>query len=1596
MATAAEISHLQQHGLYSTDHEHDACGVGFVAHIKGHKSHDIVKNALKILENLDHRGAVGADKLMGDGAGILIQLPDALYREEMAAQDVTLPAPGEYGVGMIFLPKEHASRQACEQEMERAIKAEGQVLLGWRNVPVNREMPMSPNVRAKEPILRQVFIGRGNDVIVQDALERKLYVIRKTASAAIQNLHLKHSEEYYVHSMSSRTVVYKGLLLADQVGTYFRDLEDVRCVSALGLVHQRFSTNTFPEWPLAHPYRYVAHNGEINTVKGNYNWMKAREGVMSSPVLGADLQKLYPISFASQSDTATFDNCLELLTMAGYPISQAVMMMIPEPWEQHTTMDERRKAFYEYHAAMLEPWDGPASIVFTDGRQIGATLDRNGLRPSRYCITDDDLVIMGSESGVLPVPENKIVRKWRLQPGKMFLIDLEQGRMIDDEELKSNLANSKPYKQWIDNLRIRLDDVVGGSGEPASASESEVALLDRQQAFGYTQEDIKFLMSPMASLGEEGIGSMGNDSPLAVLSDKNKPLYNYFKQLFAQVTNPPIDPIREAIVMSLVSFIGPKPNLLDINQVNPPMRLEVAQPILDFVDMAKLRDIDKYTQGKFRSYTLDITYPLAWGREGVEAKLASLCAEAVDAIKGAGKSGAPSGHNILIISDRGVNATQVAIPALLALSAVHQHLVAQGLRTTAGLVVETGTAREVHQFGVLAGYGAEAVHPYLAMETLANIHKELSGDLSAEKAIYNYVKAVGKGLSKIMSKMGVSTYMSYCGAQLFEVIGLNSATVSKYFTGTPSRVEGIGVFEIAEEAIRMHNAAFSDDPVLKTMLDAGGEYAWRVRGEEHMWTPDVISKLQHSTRANNWNTYKEYAQLINDQSARHMTLRGLFEFKIDPSKAIAVDEVEPAKEIVKRFATGAMSLGSISTEAHATLAIAMNRIGGKSNTGEGGEDPARYRQELKGIPIKQGQTMADIIGHDVVEVDIPLKDGDSLRSRIKQVASGRFGVTAEYLASADQIQIKMAQGAKPGEGGQLPGGKVSEYIGRLRHSVPGVGLISPPPHHDIYSIEDLAQLIHDLKNVAPHSSISVKLVSEIGVGTIAAGVAKCKSDHVVIAGHDGGTGASPWSSIKHAGSPWEIGLAETQQTLVLNRLRGRIRVQADGQMKTGRDVAIGALLGADEFGFATAPLVVEGCIMMRKCHLNTCPVGVATQDPALRAKFSGKPEHVVNYFFFIAEEVRHIMAQLGIRKFDDLIGRADLLDTRKGIDHWKAQGLDFRRLFAQANVPADVPRFHVEPQDHGLEKSLDNVLIEKSRAAIERGEKVQFMEVARNVNRSLGAMLSGALTKVRPEGLPDDTIRIQLEGTGGQSFGAFLAKGITLYLIGDANDYTGKGLSGGRVIVRPSIDFRGDSVQNTIVGNTVMYGATSGESFFSGVAGERFAVRLSGATTVVEGTGDHGCEYMTGGTVVVLGKTGRNFAAGMSGGIAYVYDEDGGFAKRCNTAMVSLEKVLSATDQAGSVDKAIWHGGQTDETQLKALLSEHNRWTGSRRARELLDNWDVSRAKFIKVFPNEYKRALGEMAAKSAVLAVKLKEKPPLAPVKAVKTAPHNVAFTAK
>jgi glutamate synthase (NADPH) large chain len=1530
-------------GLYHPEREHDACGVGFVAHIKGRKSHSIVDQGLTVLRNLTHRGATGFDPKLGDGAGILIQIPDRLFREEMAKQGVTLPKPGQYGVGMVFLPREPASRLACEYEIERAIKDEGQVLLGWRDVPVDNS-DIADAARAVEPVIRQVFVGRGARVMVTDALERKLFIIRKVAAHAIQALKLAHGKEYYVPSMSARTIVYKGMLLASQVGEYYLDLKEPRVESALALVHQRFSTNTFPSWDLAHPFRMIAHNGEINTLRGNVNWIRARQGAISSPALGDDLNKIWPLTYDGQSDSACFDNAFEMLVMGGYSVAHAVMMMIPEAWENHALMDPSRRAFYEYHAAMMEPWDGPASIAFTDGRQIGATLDRNGLRPSRYIVSDGDLVVMGSECGCLPVPEENIVKKWRLQPGKMFLVDLEKGRIVDDKTLKDALAGTRPYAEWIERIRVKLDEV---ESEKTPPLKSPVALLDRQQAFGYTQEDVKFLLTPMAVNGEEPVGSMGNDSPLAVLSNRNKNLYQYFKQLFAQVTNPPIDPIREELVMSLVSFIGPKPNLLGIDEMNPPLRLEVSQPVLDFYEMEKIRHIERYTNGKFKCCELDITYPVAWGKEAIEARLASLCAQAEDAAR--------AGYSILVISDRLVDAERVAIPALLALSAVHQHLVNKGLRTTSGLVVETGSAREVHHFALLGGYGAEAVHPYLALETVLAMHPEDSA--AASQAVKNFVKAIGKGLRKVMSKMGISTYMSYTGAQIFEAVGLQKTLVDKYFTGTASTVEGVGVFELADEALRVHQAAFSEDPVLAHALDAGGEYAWRVRGEEHMWTPDAIAKLQQSTRGNSAATYKEYAKIINDQARRHMTLRGLFEFRFGERSQLPIEEVEPAKEIVKRFSTGAMSLGSISTEAHTTLAVAMNRIGGKSNTGEGGEDYRRF------APVRPGETLRTRLGTGRVETDIELREGDVLKSKIKQVASGRFGVTAEYLASAEQIQIKMAQGAKPGEGGQLPGRKVSEYIAELRYSTPGVELISPPPHHDIYSIEDLAQLIHDLKNANSAASISVKLVSEIGVGTVAAGVSKAKADHVTIAGHDGGTGASPLSSIKHAGTPWELGLAETQQTLVLNRLRGRIAVQVDGQIKTGRDVVIGAILGADEFGFATAPLVVQGCIMMRKCHLNTCPVGVATQDPVLRRKFKGKPEHVVNFFFFVAEEVRELMAQLGVRRFDELIGRTDLLDMRKGISHWKAKGLDFSKIFYMPDMPEDVARFRRETQDHGLEKALDRRLIELAHPALERAEAVAIEMPIRNINRTVGTMLSHEVAKrYGHDGLPDDTIHVRFAGSAGQSFGAFLARGITLELIGDTNDYCGKGMSGGRISVQPSPKFRGEPTENIITGNVVLYGAIAGEAYFRGVAGERFAVRNSGALAVVEGVGDHGCEYMTGGTVAVLGSAGRNFAAGMSGGIAYVYDVDGEFRRYCNTAMVELEPVLAESEQQAKLARDLWHLGEADEVILRRMIEKHARYTGSRRAQLLLDTWPEARAKFVKVFPKEYRRALGELA----------------------------------
>lgn len=1526
----------QSQGLYDRRHEKDSCGVGFVAHIKGQKSHDIVAKGLQLLDNLTHRGATGYDPKLGDGAGLLMQMPDTFMRDEAAKLGMTLPSAGQYAVGQAFLPQNADNRAKCEAIFAQIIAEENQTLLGWRDVPVDNSN-IADAARAVEPVMRQVFIA--STAADSTTFERKCFVIRKRIEHAIRALNLQDKAQFYMPSFSSRTIVYKGMLLANEVGVYYRDLKDERVVSALALVHQRFSTNTFPAWDLAHPFRMIAHNGEINTVQGNVNWMAARHETMKSAVLGEDLEKLWPLIAEGQSDSACFDNCLELLVAGGYSLPHAMMMLIPEAWAGNPLMDEDRRAFYEYHAALMEPWDGPAAVAFTDGKMIGATLDRNGLRPARYLVTEDDIVMMASEMGVITFPQEKIVKKWRLQPGKMLLIDMEQGRIIDDEEVKTELAQAKPYRQWIEQTRFHLTELPSvGSGEVNLNAD----LLDTQQAFGYSQEDLKFVLQPMLDNGEEGSGSMGNDAALPVLSNKAKTLYNYFKQLFAQVTNPPIDPIREELVMSLVTFIGPKPNLLAIDETNPPLRLESSQPVLSLDGLEKLKQIESLTKGQFKSIVLDLTYEAALGKAGMK--------QALDALHDKAEKAVQDGYNVLILSDRNVSASRIAIPALLACSATHEFLVKAGLRTSTGLVIDTGSAREVHHFALLAGYGAEAVCPWLVYETM----KTMTSDV--EKAGKNFVKAIGKGLYKVMSKMGISTYQSYCGAQIFEAIGLNSQFVNEYFTGTVSQIEGIGLEQVSEETVRLHSQAFGTDPVLSNALEAGGEYAFRVRGEEHLWTPQSISKLQNATRTGQYETYKEYAALINDQTRRHMTLRGLFEIK-PAGKAIPLDQVESAKEIVKRFATGAMSLGSISTEAHATLAIAMNRIGGKSNTGEGGEDVKRF------IPVQVDSSIAKVLGSDLIEADVALKAGDSMRSRIKQVASGRFGVTAEYLSSADQIQIKMAQGAKPGEGGQLPGHKVSPYIAKLRFSVPGVGLISPPPHHDIYSIEDLAQLIHDLKNANPKASISVKLVSETGIGTVAAGVAKAKSDHIVVAGHDGGTGASPISSIKHAGTPWELGLAETQQTLVLNQLRGRVVLQVDGQMKTGRDVLIGALLGADEFGFATAPLVVEGCIMMRKCHLNTCPVGVATQDPELRKKFTGQPEHVVNYFFFVAEEVRELMASIGIAKFDDLIGRADLLDMKAGIEHWKINGLDFSKVFHLPEMPASVSRKNNDVQDHGLVKALDNQLIELAKPALEKGEKVSIALPIVNTNRTVGTMLSHEVaSRYGHAGLPDDTISVKFTGTSGQSFAAFLAQGITFELTGEGNDYVGKGLCGGRIIIKPPATFRGLSYENIIVGNTVMYGATTGQSFFSGVAGERFCVRNSGATAVVEGVGNHGCEYMTGGTVLVLGATGQNFAAGMSGGIAYVYDIDGKFAQRCNMSMVSLDKVEAAEADVGKVQ----HLGQPDEVILKGLIEQHLALTGSPRAKELLADWPASRAKFVKVFPNEYKRALTEMAAASA------------------------------
>jgi len=1519
-------------GLYDPRHEHDACGVGFVAHIKGRKSHDIVQKGIQILNNLRHRGATGADPLHGDGAGLLTQIPDAFFREEMARQNVKLPKAGAYGVGMVFLPRNPAARQACVREIERAVANEGQTLLGWREVPVDNSS-IGNSARGTQPVIRQVFVGAGRGSLDRDAFERKLYIIRKASGHAIRALHLTNAGEFYVPSFSHRTIVYKGMLLAEQVGAFYLDLSDKRFTSALCLAHQRFSTNTFPTWDLAHPFRFIAHNGEINTLRGNLNWIKSRQATIHSKLLGEDLDKIWPLIYDGQSDSASFDNALELLVMGGYPIAHAMMLMIPEAWAGNPLMDAKRRAFYEYHAALMEPWDGPAAVAFTDGKFIGATLDRNGLRPARYFTTTDDLIVMASEMGVLDIPQDKITKKWRLQPGKMLLVDIEHGRIVSDEELKRDLASDRPYQDWLDRTQIRLEDIPQPWEIPTPDTDK---LLDRQQAFGYTQEDLKMLLTPMAVAGEEPIGSMGDDTPIAVLSNRSKPLYAYFRQLFAQVTNPPIDPIREQLVMSLVSFIGPRPNLLSPDSTEPVMRLEVSQPILTFEDMEKLRRASTFTQGHFKSEILTMCYPAEWGVDGMEPALAQLCADAEDAVR--------KGTNIIILTDRDISAALIPIPALLATAAVHHHLVRAGLRTRSGLVVETGSAREVHHFACLAGFGAEAIHPNVAFATLMDMRDALPQKVDEKEIVKRYIKAIGKGMLKVMSKMGISTYQSYCGAQIFEAVGLSEKFVDKYFTGTPTPVEGIGLTQVAEEAVRLHRLAFSDAPLYRNQLDPGGEYAYRTRGEAHVWTPDSIAKLQHATRSGNFATFKEYSRLIDEQGERLLTLRGLFRIK-EGASPVPIEEVEPASQIVKRFATGAMSLGSISHEAHSTLAIAMNRIGGKSNTGEGGEDPVRYQA---------------------------LANGDSMRSAIKQVAAGRFGVTTEYLVNADDLQIKMAQGAKPGEGGQLPGHKVSKYIAKVRHTVPGVGLISPPPHHDIYSIEDLAQLVHDLKNVNPKARVSVKLVSEIGVGTVAAGVAKAKADHVTISGHDGGTGASPLSSVKYAGSPWEIGLAETQQTLVLNKLRGRIAVQADGQMKTGRDVVIGALLGADEFGFATAPLVVEGCIMMRKCHLNTCPVGIATQDPELIKRFEGKPEHVINYFFFIAEEVRESMAKMGFRRFEEMVGRVEMLDTRAGIEHWKAKGLDFSRLFHRPAVGPDVAISHNEAQDHGLARALDHELIDKAATALASKKPVAIESRIYNRNRTVGAMLSGEVARrYGHAGLADDTIHVKFEGTAGQSFGAWLAHGVTFELQGDANDYVGKGLSGGRLLIYPPKNCPIVPEDNIIVGNTVMYGAIAGEGYFRGVAGERFCVRNSGATAVVEGVGDHGCEYMTGGTVVVLGTAGRNFAAGMSGGIAYVLDEEGDFTQRCNMAMVELEPIpeeesAAAAEGTGELEGhgkvQIDHVSGHDDEMLKGLIQRHLLYTGSDRARLVLENWAAYLPKFVKVMPLEYRRALAELA----------------------------------
>ena len=1532
---------MKQHGLYDSRFEHDACGVGFVADIRGRKGGHIVRRGLRLLENLTHRGATGSNPTTGDGAGLMTQIPDGLFRAEAEKLRLQLPPPGDYACGMFFMPQKKAVRDKTQKQVEKILREEKLPLLGWRETPVCRDA-INEQVAASEPAVRQAFVGRG-EFEAGDEFERRLFAARKRMEHAIAaDADAKDPAGFYCCSLSSRTVVYKGMFLAAQLAQYYPDLTDERFESAMAVAHQRFSTNTFPSWRLAHPYRFIAHNGEINTLRGNLNNMRARGHSMASPLWGDDFNKLPPLIDEGQSDTASLDNAAELLRLSGYSPAHALSILIPAAWQKDGLMPPPLADFYSYHAPMMEPWDGPAEVVFSDGEQIAAVLDRNGLRPGRYWLTDDDEIVMASEAGVLDIPDEKIVKKWFIEPGKMLLVDLKRGCIVEDGDIKTALAEARPYRQWIQQSQTALSSLQNSKGDSAMDDAMTIAaedfrpadekeLIRKQRHFGYTAEDIKFILRPMAEEAAEPIGAMGDDTPAAVLSERPKSLSAYFRQEFAQVTNPPIDPIREEIVMSLASYLGRRPDLM--RPLSPPESscLVLESPILSPQEFAKLC---RPEVGGLKVKTLDITWPAKEGADAMEGALESLRENALRAV-------AEEGVGVLILSDRRAGAERAAIPELLAAAAVHHCLVASGERTRAGLVVDTGGAREVHDFAALAGYGAEAIHPYLAYATVAATPLRKSPQTPPSQRIERYRRAVGKGILKTMSKMGVSTFQSYCGAQIFEAVGLSKEFADKYFCGTVSQIGGIGAREAAEEAMLRHAAAYGkikkgdsdskrdsdsdSENIRREELDAGGDYAYRRFGEEHLWTPQTVASLQHAARGNVEAKYLEYAEAINRQSERRMTLRGMLEIKT-AAKSVPLEEVESAAEIVRRFSTGAMSFGSISWEAHTTLAIAMNRIGGKSNTGEGGEEAARF---------------------------VALPGGDSMRSAIKQVASGRFGVTAEYLANADMMQIKIAQGAKPGEGGQLPGHKVDSAIARVRHSVPGVGLISPPPHHDIYSIEDIAQLIYDLKAANPYGQVSVKLVSRCGVGTVAAGVAKAKSDHITIAGHDGGTGASPLSSIKHAGTPWELGLSETHQTLVLNDLRGRVALQVDGQIKTGRDVIVGALLGADEFGFATAPLVAEGCIMMRKCHLNTCPVGIATQDKRLRAKFAGKPEHVVNYFFFVAEEARRLMAAMGFRKLDDIIGRADLLKQRRST-HWKSAGVDLSPALALPPAPDSHARRNVQKQEHDLDGAIDRRWLPQCQNALLRGEPVKIEDRIRNTDRTAGAMLSNAIARrYGHAGLPPNTIDIFLRGAAGQSFGAFAARGLTLRLQGEANDYFGKGLSGGVLAVFPPPSGRADG-DNAAAGNTALYGAVCGECYCRGAVGVRFAVRNSGAQAVVERAGDHCCEYMTGGTVVVLGPVGRNFAAGMSGGVAYVLDEHASFSRRCNTEMVLLEPLGGASDPGR-------HMGMADDDIVRGLLENHWRLTGSPKAREVLDGWLACRAKFVKVLPHEYQRAMLEM-----------------------------------